>query len=1451
MEYFSDSSDILTENDIISASYSTEFNSSNIEIVNNITTSNTLQLFDTSESTESEFEFQYSNNESFFDTFDDSSDNFTHYIITTEQNDIINKYNLLLDTHYNTLHCSICHIVLTETFQRHFKMNHSIKITAKDAIVLVPLLKIYPAFSNVFPVRPFQHIPILNGFNCSRCFHCSVSLIAIRQHCIREHSIHCYNGCKLQKISLKNTSLTYVRISSEYQDENHGQFTKNSILAQFKDTVQSSLPKDNFNQKNLFYAKYNWYPEPGGIDLFSNFDIEKAMEFPKSTSIQYHFFTQLLNFFIAELESVNSLSPELTVLLDDCDSSGSFRYLTTRNSRRQYAIEFSHFVLFTIRIYRDSPSNFILDERVQITVQSLSESMTSDSIVALLSTVIRQVPINTPELSMLMLLFVRFWCKNSNGSLQHPNNIARICSKLIYLCKLTLLLELDTFPDYSFVQKVAYIKRNRVFALENGCYNRGILTRIRSDAWACNSNSEIIGRISIPDLNRRFDIVYDGVLLKLVSLQNVFYVAYSKCMELQHKILDGLNAGIDLSKIVDHFSNNAFGYGFKYTENANVQLEIASALLLHLNSTGKINEYVHAIHDDSIIWNTQKAKQVLTLYDNFIENLLLVVHIGSGIPARGSELATYSIVNGESSSRTVRIMDNLVYFLPSYNKTRQLTVKDRIIARFLDSKCSKLVAIDILIVRPFISKLAVCIYGSIGTVYLKNLFVLKGISLTGEKIGCIFVNLFARYAGVHISISEYRDIAKYYCNMLNIERLSQLENEISDEYGNALVDFDSQAGHSESISNMYYGLSTNESNLVREHQLAKFKFISLLWHKKILQVNSTTNLSKRKLDTVTSDCEYPNASRLLENCTVESSGSALPSSVASDVLIQLYGPGADFKLPEQKLAVEHVLRTNKDLLCVLPTGAGKSILFFACCLHNLSKSVIVIVPLLALIDDLKSRFSAFGLSTCECINEFTSQNAILLTPEKVCGPSFANFLSKIYYSGQLSKIFIDELHLISTDSSYRTNLLQLSFIRTVPVPIIALTATCPEWIQRDIIHRVYNDIPPTVIRAQTNRKNISYSVFPEKSMQSLHNLVAFCLFNCSEHDRIIVYFNSIRELKSIESHLSSNGIYCSIYYSNITVQEKNSNFDSWKSGTNIVMLCTSSFGLGIDYKSVKFVIMYGLPYSFEDYIQQSGRAGRDGSVSYSFLLYNEFIESKRLQSISIKNFHSSSLEYENLKRMIGFADNTSVCSRKLISTYFDNVQVDCNSLIGCSKCKICLDNEASSSECTANDNALLQKQVSITQRNINSNRIFATQLKSMLELLKNKCMLCYVQDGNLVEHEISNCQKLYRRCMQCFQRNHVVRQCTLPLVKVKNICCHCHLPNYFEGQEFHEDDFTVNCYKGILSNFGAALYEFHHDLIPVHYDSKTYWHWLFRGCENRISNVCDLFVKFGVNKNTV
>lgn len=1451
MEYFSESSDILASNDQFSASSYTEFNSSPIEIVPNDFTSSIAQLFDISESTESEFEGQYCGKQCFFDTFDNFSDNFTYCVITTEQNDIITKYKLRLDTYYNTLHCNICHVILTETFQRHLRQNHSIKINAKDVQILIPLLKNYPTFSNVFPMRPFQHIPILNGFYCSKCFHCSVSEHTIRQHCFKQHSIDCYTECLLQKINAKKTSLTYVRVSSENDIEIHQQFTKNSIIAQFKDSVQSSLPKDSFNQRNLFFTKYNWYPEPDEIDLFSNYDIDKVMEFPKSTSIQYNFFTQILNFFIAELEKVNALSPELTILLNDCDSTGSFKYLTTGNSRRQYAIEFAHFVLFAIRIYRDAPRNFILDSRIQIAVQSLSESTTSDTIVALLSAVIRQVPVNTPELSMLMLLFVRFWCKNSNGSLQHPNNIARICSKLIYLCKLTLLLELDTLQDYSFVQKVAYIKKNRVFALGNGCTNRGILTRIRSDAWACNSNAEIIGRISIPDLNRRFDIVYDGVLLKLANLQNAFHAAYSKCIQIQHKILDGLNANIDLSKIVDHFCNNAYGYGFKYTENANVQLEIASALLLHLNSSGKISEYVHAIHNDSIIWNSQKAKQVLSLYDTFIENLLLVVHIGSGIPARGSELATYSIVNGESSLRTVRIMDNLVYFLPSYNKTRQLTGKEKIIARFLDEKCSKLLAIDILIVRPFISKLAVCIYGSIGTIYLKDLFVLKAICLTGEKIGSIFVNLFAKYAGVHICISEYRDIAKYYCNMLNIERLSQLENGNSDEYCDAMVDFDSQAGHSESIANMYYGLSTNESNLVREHQLAKFKFISQLWHKKILHGNSANNSLKRKLDNVSCDNEYPNASRLLESCTVEVSNSVLPASVASAVLIQLYGPDAEFKLPEQKLAVEHVLRTNKDLLCILPTGSGKSVLFFACCLHNLSKSIIVVVPLLALIEDLKSRFSAFGLSTCECINEFTSQNAILLTPEKVCGSSFASFLSKIYHSGQLLKIFIDEVHLISTDSSYRSNLLQLSFIRTVPVPIVALTATCPEWIQRDIIHRVYNDIPPTVIRAQTNRKNISYSVFPEKSTQSLHNLVAFCLSNCSENDRVIVYFNSIRELESVEGHLSSNGFYCSVYYSSITTQEKNSNFGSWKSGTNKVMLCTSSFGLGIDYKSVKFVIMYGLPYSFEDYIQQSGRAGRDGSVAYSFLLYNEFIESKRLQSISTKNFHSSSAEYENLKRMIEFADNSSVCSRKLISTYFDNVQVDCNSLTGCSKCKICLDSEASSPECTVNDNDLLQEQVSITQSNINSNRIFATQLKSMLELLKNKCMLCYVQDGNLVEHDTSNCQKLYKRCLQCFQKNHVVRQCSLPLVKVNNICCHCHLPNYFEGQEFHEDDFTVNCYKGILSNFGAALYEFHRDFIPVQYDLKTYWHWLFRGCENRISNVCDLFVKFGLNKNTI
>ena len=140
------------------------------------------------------------------------------------------------------------------------------------------------------------------------------------------------------------------------------------------------------------------------------------------------------------------------------------------------------------------------------------------------------------------------------------------------------------------------------------------------------------------------------------------------------------------------------------------------------------------------------------------------------------------------------------------------------------------------------------------------------------------------------------------------------------------------------------------------------------------------------------------------------------------------------------------------------------------------------------------------------------------------------------------------------------------------------------------------------------------------------------------------------------------------------------------------------------------------------------------------------------------------------------------------------------------------------------NNMILEKQVQITQSNINANRIFAVKLKSLLEIFKYNCIICYVKEGILVEHLEAECNYIYRCCTKCFQRGHEVLYCKLPVVQVNWLCNSCRLPNSFGSEIFHGTDFGVDCYKGILENFGAALFEFKRSFIQMDFTMN----WFFR-----------------------
>ena len=161
---------------------------------------------------------------------------------------------------------------------------------------------------------------------------------------------------------------------------------------------------------------------------------------------------------------------------------------------------------------------------------------------------------------------------------------------------------------------------------------------------------------------------------------------------------------------------------------------------------------------------------------------------------------------------------------------------------------------------------------------------------------------------------------------------------------------------------------------------------------------------------------------------------------------------------------------NEDLICILPTGSGKSILFFLKASQSPNKSIVLVVPYISLIEDLKLRARNLNLSVCTDYTCFEGESILLLTPESTISQSFRAFLTLQGTSGNISAIFVDEAHVFVTDVSYRHSLEKLEYLRIIPVPLICLTATCPFSVQKKIIEKLYNNLTPTIIHQSTDRQ---------------------------------------------------------------------------------------------------------------------------------------------------------------------------------------------------------------------------------------------------------------------------------------------------------------------------------------------------------------------------------------------
>ncbi|PCD25885.1 hypothetical protein AU210_012319 [Fusarium oxysporum f. sp. radicis-cucumerinum] len=503
-------------------------------------------------------------------------------------------------------------------------------------------------------------------------------------------------------------------------------------------------------------------------------------------------------------------------------------------------------------------------------------------------------------------------------------------------------------------------------------------------------------------------------------------------------------------------------------------------------------------------------------------------------------------------------------------------------------------------------------------------------------------------------------------------------------------------------------------------------------------------------------------------------------------LKRMLGEDAGWKTPQQRDGMYRIMRLENNgirselLIVVLPTGGGKSILFMLPAFMEDERGTgggpvsIVVVPFVSLVQDLVLRARELGIDCMEWRSDIDQEREerqrdarlVVVSADVAVSEGFTAYVESIRGRGLLERVFFDECHTAIMDVSYRERLGLLTGLHRFGCPLVMLTATLPvlmeDWFRERMLAQ-----DATIIRAPTMRVNIRYRVKQVKPGKTAIEDGVVAAMKAIEGrmgtaQRGVIYCRSIKQCEAIAATVG-----CKAYHSKLTREARAAALQDWVDGRDGQrwIAATTGLGTGVDIKGIVGVIHAGPPFGLVDFVQQTGRGGRQrGEVVDSVIVTDG--------RAGWANEFGSDIDHMNREGVELFMKDEG-CRRLVLGRFFDGIELCCSDMRA-EYCDRCLGetDEADGGEYRQEGKVLV---VNRLKESVQEESRRMTRLYSWLDRVREVgCSVCFVkwhihgakeEDIRRMEHERKDCKLLKQKDFDRWQASLLYQ---LPLVMASN-----------------------------------------------------------------------------------